>query len=336
MDFLIKEGGMGLLNEILTQLFYPPILFFVLGMIAALVRSDLKIPPDMSSAMMLFLLAAIGLKGGVGIAKAGVGQVLAPALAAAVLGMGIVLLGYFVLTKLKFDVANAGAIAGHYGAVSAGTMILGFAYLERLDVSYEAFVPALYPFMDSVAVITAILLTRAALAKKKRVGVGVKVNMLKIFKQTVLGKAVLLLVASMVIGYVNGAEGTASVAPFFEGLFTGVLCLFMLDMGLLAASRLYEWKAVGYHLVAYAFAMPPVHGIIGVSLGTLVGLSIGGATMLGILAASGSYISAPAAVRAAIPEANPSLSLIASVALTFPFNVIIGIPLYYMFACMLA
>lgn len=306
----------------------------MLGVFAALAKSDLRIPPDMSGAMMLFLLCAIGLKGGVGIAEVGIREVLAPALAAIVLGAGIVLLAYTVLVKLKFDAANAGAIAGHYGAVSAATMILGFSYLDELNVPYEAFVPALYPFMDSTAIVTAILLTRFVLTKKRHADV--EVEILKILRQTILGKAVLLLMACLVIGYVSGAEGTNTVMPFFEGMFIGVLCLFMLDMGLLAASRLHDWKKVGFPLVAYALMMPPIHGIAGVFLGTLAGLSAGGATILGILAASSSYISAPAAMRVAIPEANPSLSLTASVALTFPFNVMIGIPLYHAFAQMLA
>ena len=325
---------MELLNVILTQVFSPQILFFALGIFAGLVKSDLKIPVDMSTAMLLFLLAAIGLGGGIGIAKVGIGAVLVPAFAAIVLGVGIVLLGYTILTRFKFDVANAGAIAGHYGAVSAVTMVAGFAFLDGMGVHYGAFMPALYPLMDSPAILTAILLTRFALAKTK-VDAGVKVNTLNLLKEAVLGKAVLLLIASMVIGYVTGYEGTKPIMPFFDGMFRGVLCLFMLDMGLLAASRLQEWKVVGHKLLAYALIMPPIHGIAGVLLGLLAGLSVGGTTMLGVLAGSASYISAPAAMRAAIPEANPSLSLTASVALTFPFNITIGIPLYYTVAMML-
>lgn len=318
---------MELLNEILAQILSPPLLFFVLGIFAALAKSDLRIPVDMSTAMMLFLLCAIGLKGGIGIAKAGIGAVLMPALATIFLGVGIVLLGYIVLLWLKFDITNAGAIAGHYGAVSAATMVLGFAYLDELNIPYEGFVPALYPLMDSPAIITAILLVRIALARTK--GGGRELNALKLLQETILGKSVLVLMAAMVIGYLSSAEGTAAIMPFFDGMFRGVLCLFMLDMGLMAANRLHEWKVVGPRLMAFALIMPPIHGIAGVVIGTLAGLSVGGATMLGILAGSASYISAPAAMRAAIPEANPSLSLTASVALTFPFNVVLGIPLYY-------
>ncbi len=325
---------MELLDIILTQIFSPPILFFALGMFAALAGSDLKIPEDMSTAMLLFLLAAIGLEGGVGIAKVGIGAVLAPALAAIVLGVGIVLLGYTILTRFKFDVANAGAIAGHYGAVGAATMVAGLAFLDGLGVYYEAFIPALYPLMDSPAILTAILLSRFAIAKTK-VGADVKVNTLKLLKEGILGKAVLLLMASMVIGYVAGYEGTKQIMPFFDDMFVGVLCLFLLDMGIVAAARLKEWKIVGTRLLAFALFMPPIHGIAGVLLGTFAGLSVGGATMLGVMASSASFISAPAAMRAAIPEANPSLSLTASVALTFPVSIIISIPLCYMIAQLL-
>ncbi|MCI2426771.1 sodium-dependent bicarbonate transport family permease [Candidatus Acetothermia bacterium] len=318
---------MDLLDLILTQVLSPPILFFALGIMAGLVKSDLKIPESMSIAMLIFLLAAIGLDGGVGISKVGIGAVLAPAAAAMFLGVSIVLLGFTILTKLKFDIANAGGISGHYGAVSAATMVAGLAFLDGRGVPYEAFIPALYPMMDSPAILTAILLTRFALAKAK-LGTDVKIKTRQLIKESVSGKAVLLLIASMIIGYVAGYRGAAPVKPFFDGMFKGVLCLFLLDMGIVAAVRLKEWKEVGTRLLVFALVMPPIHGIAGVLFGSLTGLSAGGATMLGVLAGSASYISAPAAIRAAIPEANPSLSLTASVALTFPFNIIIGIPLY--------
>lgn len=315
------------LDIILAQIFSPPILFFVLGIFAALVKSDLKVPEAMSTAMMIFLLCAIGLEGGVGIAKVGIVAVLLPALAAIVLSGGIVLLGYTILCKLKFGAANAGAIAGHYGAVSAVTMIAGFAMLDRLNVPYEPFMPALYPLMDGPSIVTGILLARVALAKQKEGGT--RINMPKAIKEGVFGKAVLLLTASMLIGYAAGVEKTAPIMPFFDDMFLGVVCLFMLDMGMTAAARLHEWRAVGHYLVAYALIMPVIHGIAGVLLGNLIGLSVGGAAMLGILGSSSSYISAPAAMRAALPEANPSLYLTASVAITFPFNVVLLHPLFY-------
>lgn len=326
MDFLSVIGG---------QILSPPILFFLLGMFAALAGSDLKVPGDISIAMMLFLLTAIGLKGGIGIAKVAIGTVLVPAIVAISLGCGIVLLAFIILRRLKFDAANASSIAGHYGAVSAATMVLGVSYLDGLNISYEPFIPAMYPLMDSPAIITAILVGRMALAKTKEDRK--KIHISRLLKDSILGKAVLLLVAAMFIGYLSGEKGASGIMPFFDGMFRGVLCLFMLDMGLLAARRLHDWKIVGGKLAVFALIMPLIHGITGVTLGTLIGgLSIGGATMLGILAGSASYISAPAAMRAAIPEANPSLSLTASIALTFPMNVMIGIPLYYAAAQKLA
>ncbi len=320
------------LSEIITQITTPQILFFAVGMLAALVRSDLKIPEAMSTAMMIFLLAAIGLRGGVGLSSVSLTEALLPALSAAALGISIVLAGFFVLRRLKFDPANAGSIAGHYGAVSAVTMVMGFAYLDRIGVKYESFMPALYPFMDSFAIVTAIVLTRSILDRSRAESPGMSVNVLSTLVDGIRGKSVLVLIAGLVIGYIGGDEGTKQIMPFFGDMFRGILCLFMLDMGLVAAGRLHEWRAVGARLVAYALAMPMVHGAAGVALGLAAGLSVGGATMLGVFAASASYVSAPAAMRSAIPEANPSLSLTAAVALTFPFNIVFGIPIYYAIA----
>ncbi|HET6498478.1 MAG TPA: sodium-dependent bicarbonate transport family permease [Coriobacteriia bacterium] len=315
------------LSDFISQVTTPQLLFFVVGMVAALVESDLKIPEAMSTAMMLFLLCAIGLKGGVGLSEVSLSEAVFPSIAAVALGVGIVALGYSVLRRLGFDAANAGSIAGHCGAVSAVTMVVGFAYLDRLGVPYESFIPALYPFMDSFAIITAIVIARFAL-DRARPGT-TRVNIGGLVKHSVRGRSVLVLGAALLVGYIAGAEGTAPIMPFFGDMFRGILCLFMLDMGLLAAERLHEWKTLGPKLVGFALVMPPVHGILGVVLGRASGLGVGGATMLGVFAASASYISAPAAMRSALPEGNPSLALTASVALIFPFNVFFGVPLYH-------
>lgn len=320
------------LSDFIAQLTSPPILFFVLGMFATLVKSDLKISESMTTAMMLFLLSAIGLKGGVGLSGVSFTEVLLPAGAAMFLGVTIVLIAFYVLRSMQFDPANAGSIAGHYGGVSAGTMVLGFSYLDAVGVPYEAFMPALYPFMDSFAIITAIVLARFMLIRSQAATPGLQVKVLPLLIDSMRSKSVLVLIAALGIGYISGEAGTARVRPFFVDMFMGVLCLFMLDMGLVAAKRLGEWKAAGVRLVAFALVMPLLHGVAGVALGLAAGLSVGGATMLAVFAASASYVSAPAAMRSAIPEANPSLSLTAAVALTFPFNVVIGIPLYHALA----
>lgn len=320
------------LSEIIAQITTPQILFFAVGMLAASVESDLKIPEAMSIAMMLFLLSAIGLKGGVGLSQVSITEAMLPAIAAIAIGICIVLAGYLILRRLKLSPANAGSIAGHYGAVSAVTMVVGFAYLDRIEVPYESFIPALYPFMDSFAIITAIVLTRSVLDRARADSPHTSMNVLHMLGDSMRGRSVLVLIAALLIGYVGGKEGTEQIMPFFGDMFRGILCLFMLDMGLVAASQLHEWKAVGPRLIAYACLMPPLHGIIGVALGLAAGLSVGGATMLGVFAASASYVSAPAAMRSAIPEANPSLSLTAAVAVTFPLNIVFGIPIYHAIA----
>ena len=319
-------------SDIFTQIATPQILFFAVGMLAVLVKSDLKIPEAMSTAMMLFLLVAIGLRGGIGLSTVSLTEALLPSLAAVALGVSIVLAGYFVLRRLKFDTANAGSIAGHYGAVSAVTMVMGFAYLDRIGVEYESFMPALYPFMDSFAIITAVVLTRSMLARGQADSPRMSMSLPAMMADSIRGKSVLVLVAALAIGYVSGESGTEQIMPFFGDMFRGILCLFMLDMGLVAAGRLHEWRAVGVRLVLYAAIAPLVHGTAGALLGTAAGLSVGGATMLAVFAASASYISAPAAMRSAVPEANPSLSLTAAVALTFPFNIVLGIPIYHAIA----
>lgn len=328
----------GELAILMAQVLSPPILFFALGVFAALVKSDLEIPEAMSSAMIVFLLCSIGLEGGVGtaegIAEIGIRGVMVPALAAAALGVSIVLLAHIILRKLKLDIANAGAIAGHYGAISIAAVIVTFAFLDRHQVPFEGYILAVYPFMAHSAIISAIVLTHFLLAKRhslERRG-----NIRQILRLGLLNRAVILLIPTMIIGWVAGPTRTELVMPFFREMFTGVLCLFLLDMGLVAAKRLSEWRVAGPRLAVYALLMPLIHGIIGVFVGTLIGLSVGGATLFGVMTGSASFIEAPAAMRVAIPEANPALSLTASLALTFPLTVVIGIPLYYRLAQALA
>ncbi len=320
-------------NKILVQIFSLPILFFVWGIIAALLKPTLKVPEAISRALTIFLLCAIGLKGGVGIARAGIGALLLPAFAAILLGVGIVVLGYIILIRLKFPVPDAGSIAGHYGAIAMAAVVVGFVFLNEMKVPFEEFILGVYPFMAISAIVTAIALTHYSLSRHKKGDVPLSV--LNILKLCFFNRAIILLIPTLIIGWLLGEEGTKLEMPFFEGMFMGVLCLFMLEMGLLVAGRLGEWKTVGPRLLAYAVIMPPLYGIAGVFLGTLAGLSVGGATILGVMAGSASFIEAPVALRSAIPEANSSLSLTASVALTFPLTIIIGIPLYYAIARML-
>ncbi len=293
---------MDLLTAIQSNLLSPAVLFFVLGVFAAVSKSDMKFPESLYTTLTIYLLTAIGFKGGVAIHEAGLGAVWLPALAAMGLGGLIPLWTYPVLRKLgKFSVADAGAIAAHYGSVSAVTFIAATNFLKSIHEPFENYASAFLAVMESPAIIVGVM----------------------------LGKGVLLLIGAMVIGSLCGKRGMESVEGFFVTPFQGVLALFLLEMGMVAGRRLGDLKKVGLFLLIFGVTAPLVHGLAGVLLGGWVGLSVGGATLLGVLAASASYIAAPAAVRLSVPEANPTFSLTAALAITFPFNISLGIPLFF-------
>jgi len=307
----------------------PVVLSFALGIVAHLVRSDLRFPDQVYSAMSIYLLFAIGLKGGAALATTSVAQV-AGAMAAGVgLGIGIPLWSFAILRwPGRFDVVNAAAISAHYGSVSAVTFIAAVSYVEALGNPAEGFMPAVLAAMEVPAIVVALVL-----ARKGGTGQG---DWRRALPEVLAGKSIVLLVGGLAIGLLAGPSGMRAVAPFFVDPFQGVLCLFLLDMGMVAARRMADFRQVGRFLVAFAIVMPVLHGAAGVWLGHAVGLATGGATVLGVLAASASYIAAPAAVRVALPEANPGYYLTASLAITFPFNLIAGLPLYAAFARYLA
>jgi len=316
------------LDLVRLNLLSPMVLSFALGAIAHFARSDLKFPDQIYSALSIYLLFAIGLKGGVALSVAPFGTVFAALVAGFVLGTAIPLWSFQILTRLgKFDAANAAAIAAHYGSVSAVTFIAATAYLQSANLPAEGFMPAVLAVMEVPAIVVALLL-----AKLKGAAEG---DWREALPEVLAGKSIVLLVGGLLIGYLAGPVGYKSVAPFFADPFQGALCLFLLDMGLVAARRLGDFRQVGKFLIAFAIVMPALHGLLGVFVGHEIGLSTGGATILGVLAASASYIAAPAAVRIALPEANPGFYLTASLAITFPFNLVVGLPLYFAFAQML-
>lgn len=318
-----------LLDMIIASILSPPIMFFVMGVIATLARSDLKIPESVGTSLGIFLLAAIGLRSGVGIAEVGIEAALLPAFSAVVLGFLITLVGYSILKRIfKFDPANAGCIAGHYGAVSAATLAVVLAYVDRFDIYYEPFIPALYPFMDTPALITGIVLAKMGMSRQTS-NTQAGADLHQVIKEAVSGKGVFLLFGGLLIGYITGAEGAKKIMPFYDTMFYGILTLFLLDIGLMAGKRLGEFKVVGPSIVIYAMVMVPIHGLAGIVVGTLIGLSVGGTLILAAMAASASYISAPAVMRAALPTSNPSLALTSAVLITFPFNAAVGIPVYH-------
>ncbi|MFN8726482.1 MAG: sodium-dependent bicarbonate transport family permease [Rhodospirillales bacterium] len=316
------------LELVRLNLLSPMVLSFVLGALAHLVRSDLKFPDQVYTALSIYLLFAIGLKGGVALSVAPFGTVILALLAGFGLGTAIPLWSFYILTRLgKFDASNAAAIAAHYGSGSAVTFIAATAYLQSAGLPAEGFMPAVLAVMEVPAIVVALLL-----AKLKGAADG---DWRSALPEVLAGKSIVLLVGGLAIGFLAGPTGYKSVAPFFADPFQGALCLFLLDMGLVAARRLGDFKQVGPFLIAFAIVMPVLHGILGVFVGYEIGLSVGGATILGVLAASASYIAAPAAVRIALPEANPGFYLTASLAITFPFNLVVGLPLYFAFAQML-
>ena len=318
---------MDLLTAIQSNLLSPAILFFALGIFAAVSKSDLKIPESLYTTLTIYLLIAIGFKGGVAINEAGIGAVWLPALAAMALGALIPLWTFPVLRKVgKFSVADAGAVAAHYGSVSAVTFIAATNFLKSIHQPYESYASAFLAVMESPAIIVGVMLGKGAFSGKLSVGdAGIR----HALRDAVLGKGVLLLIGSMLIGSVSGKSGMTMVEGFFVTPFQGVLALFLLEMGMVAGRRLGDLKKVGVFLLLFGITAPLIHGSLGVLLGTWVGLSTGGATLLGVLAASASYIAAPAAVRLSLPEANPTYSLTAALAITFPFNITFGVPLFF-------
>lgn len=317
-------------SALLANLLSPAVLFFALGLVAAVLRSDLKFPEALYVTLTIYLLTALGFKGGVAINEAGIATVFLPALAAMTLGAAIPLWVYPLLRYAgKFRPVDAAAVAAHYGSVSAVTFIAATNYLKSIGVPYESYATAFLAVMESPAIVVGVLLGKMSAGRSPSVLAG---SGQKLIREALFGRSVLLLVGGLVVGALCGQSGMDKVGAFFVTPFQGVLALFLLEMGLVAGQRLGDLRKVGPFLVAFGILLPLVHGVAGVLLGQFTGLSPGGCTLLGVLAASASYIAAPAAMRLALPEANPALYLTASLAVTFPFNITIGIPVYYGFA----
>lgn len=316
---------MDALELVRLNLVSPMVLCFVLGALAQFFRSDLKLPDGVYTALSIYLLLAVGLKGGVALSNVTLQEVIMPIVGTVLMGSAIPVVVYSVCRSIgKLDPANAAALAAHYGSVSAVTFIACLTFLTTIKVPPPGFAPALVAVMEIPGIVIALLMVRKAS--------GSQGDLPHALKEIVTGKSILLLAGGMLIGVLTGETGYKSVEPFFKEPFQGALCLFMLDMGLLAVARLAEVKKVGFFVLGLGVIGPIVLGTAGVLVGKLVGLDIAGATVLGVLSASASYIAAPAAVRVALPQANPSLYLTSAVGITFPFNLAIGIPLFYSIA----
>lgn len=298
----------------------PVVLFFLLGLLAGLAKSDLKLPPAIYDFVSTVLLLAIGMKGGVELARQSVTNLIPNILVVLAMGVGLTFVAFGLLRLVgRISRIDAAAIAAHYGSVSVATFAVGVAYLGHAAVPYEAELPLYLVLLEIPAIIIGILLAK---------GVSANVPWSHVLREVFLGKSIVLLVGGLLIGWVAGADGLEPVAPLFVDLFKGILALFLLEMGLIAANQLGGFRARGAFLVGFALVVPVLFGAVGAWVGVQMGLSEGGAILLATLAASASYIAAPASMRTAVPEANPALSLTMSLALTFPFNILVGIPLY--------
>ncbi|MBA3056930.1 MAG: sodium-dependent bicarbonate transport family permease [Gammaproteobacteria bacterium] len=303
------------------------VLFFLFGLAAGLLRSELKLPAALYDSLSVFLLLAIGLKGGEGLAKQALGPLLPQLGAVILLGVLQTLLAFAILRALgRLGRADAASMAAHYGSVSVATFAVGVNWLLTRNISFEPQMAIFLTIMEVPAIMVGIVLAR---------GVGKQTDWRGLAHETFLGKGVTLLLGGMAIGWVAGPEGLAPIKSLFYDLFKGALALFLLEMGLIVSRQVGELRQRGVFMIAFGLLMPLLSALLGLGCGVLLGLSVGGVTLLAILAASASYIAVPAAMRLAVPEANPTLSLAAVLGVTFPFNILAGIPFYYWLALQL-
>ena len=315
------------MTEILSlagaNLISPIILSFALGLLAALARSDLTIPEAVAKGMSIYLLFAIGFKGGVAVSAHGIDQTLVLALLAGlVLSCALPLLAFALLRVMTgLSAVDAAAVAAHYGSISIVTFVAATSVLEGRMISPEGYMVAVAAVMEAPAILSALwLVARSGGDARMEPG---------LIRELLLNGSIVLLVGAFFIGAITGEKGFAEISAFIDAPFKGVLCLFLLDMGLIAGRGLRQSRGVlGLGAVGFAIAMPLVSAMIGLGVGALIGLSLGGVVLMMVLCASASYIAVPAAMRVALPEANPAVYLTLSLGVTFPFNLTLGIPLY--------
>ncbi len=353
---------MSTLELLQANLLSPITLAFGLGVIAKLIRSELSLPKELYASLSIYLLFAIGIKGGMELRHAEFQEIMWPAVATVLLGVITPVTAFLGMRYLgRFSIADAAGVAAHYGSVSAVTFIAAQQFCAQLGLKLEGYLPTLLTLMESPgihialaigAVGTAATTSRSSMVVGQSGGAalamgspgesgaaeasdtGRKIG--ELLHEIVTGRTMVLLVGGTLLGFLMGEKGYQSVEGFFDGGFKGALMLFILEMGLVAAARVGDLRKVGPFLLAFGMVTPILHGAIGVALGHWAGLSVGGCTVLGTMAASASYIAAPPAVRLTLPEANPTYYLTLALAITFPFNLVCGIPLYHFFAKTLA
>jgi len=309
-------------DALLSNFTSPIVLAYVLGIIVRLVKSDLEIPKPVYQGISIYLLLAIGLKGGVELSKTPLADFAGPFGATLFMGVLTPILAFLVLRYIgRFDIINASAIAAHYGSVSAVTFIAAITYSELQGFQPEGFMPTLLALLEVPGIMVALLIPHF-------MAQGKQVSLKKAVREVATGGSIVLLAGGLAIGSLAGPEKFAGIEPFFVNGFQGALVIFLLELGMVTASRLGDLRKVGWFLVGFGVIMPLIFGSLAVVAGHFAGLSIGGTTVFAAMVSSGSYIAAPAAVRIALPKASPALYLTASLGITFPFNIALGIPIY--------
>ena len=322
---------MDILNAISDNVLSPPILFFALGVIAGFAKSDLKIPGSISRYLSLYLMMAIGFKGGVAIANTHDlnGEVMMTIAAGLAFGFLQPFLGYRLLRwTTKVDSPTAAAIAAHYGSISMVTFVTAAAFLKAHDVVYAGYIVAVLALMEAPAILSALFIAHRAAPETLKKDPGET----KMAREILANGAILLLFGSFIIGWVTGQPGMDKMSAFLVDPFQGILALFLLDMGLLVASNLQHLRSFTLPLALFGVYMPVIGAAIGLTLSRLIGLDVGTGTLFIVLCASASYIAVPAAMHLALPAAKPSIYLPLSLGITFPLNVTLGVPVYYALA----
>jgi hypothetical protein len=305
---------------ITDSLLTAPVIAFLVALVATLAKFEVRLPESLYPILSTFLLLAIGLKGGKALAAASPGDIWKPLVASLALGVVTPIVAFMMFKVLnRLDTVNSAALAAHYGSVSAVTFTVLLSSLDTRGIDYEGFVAGLLAVLEIVGIIVALFLARGSSS-----GDGWK----SALGEVVRGRSIALLVTGLVVGAVVGADRMAPTDPLFVGLFAGALTLFLIEMGVIAAERLRDISSAGWRMVALGVLIPLVNGLLGALLGTAAGLSTGGVAVMATLAGSASYIAAPAAVRIALPQASPGLYVTASLGVTFPFNLTLGIPYY--------
>lgn len=317
---------MPIFDAALQNLASPMVLFFALGFAASALRSDLSIPDQAAKAIALYLMLAIGFKGGAALAGSGLQPaVLAAAAAGIALSFAMPLIAFALLRATsRLNAIDAAAVAAHYGSISIVTFVAASEALRAAGERYDGWIVAVMALMETPAILSGLWLARRAMKSAD----GEALMPRDAWREVVLNGSVVLLMGAFVIGWITGEKGFTAIAPFIDAPFKGVLCLFLLDMGLVAAARLRGARMLTAPLIAFGFTMPLIGAVLGLATAWALGLNPGTGALFATLAASASYIAVPAAMRLALPEANPAISVTLSLAVTFPFNLIAGIPLY--------